>query len=68
MGISIIGVVTSVIISLFISNEKDISKIIADVENLSKIRGRVRGKSISHKKILQRAATQPQKSIKGSLR
>ncbi|MBC1904067.1 MULTISPECIES: potassium channel family protein [Listeria] len=35
LGISIIGVVTSVISSLFISNEKDISKIIADVEKLS---------------------------------
>ncbi|EBF5123299.1 potassium channel family protein, partial [Listeria monocytogenes] len=35
LGISIIGVVTSIISSLFISNEKDISKIIADVEKLS---------------------------------
>ncbi|KXS79664.1 ion transporter [Listeria monocytogenes] len=35
IGISIIGVVTSVISTLFISSEKDISKIIADVEKLS---------------------------------
>lgn len=46
LGISIIGVLTHVIISLFISNEKDISKIIADVENSREIRGRVRDNSI----------------------
>lgn len=35
LGIGIIGVVTSIITSLFISSEKDISKIIADIEKLS---------------------------------
>ncbi|MDT0049080.1 hypothetical protein QJV38_02045 [Listeria cossartiae subsp. cayugensis] len=46
MGISIIRVTANVIISIFISNEKDISKIIVDVENSSEIRDRGRNNPI----------------------